>query len=114
MNRNQEEDACSGWMRWLRVIMILVGMVGFAGSAASQSVVVDCPLEWDLPMWASLNRGFYVESYPGGTLTQVDLWFNSWEYCPCQWEVSLSARAGTYDGQLIGQDLPRHDSVEPV
>ena len=46
------------------------------------------------------DRGFYVPEFPGVTFDRVDLAFSS--KAGGSFTVSLTARAGTYDGPLLG------------
>lgn len=49
----------------------------------------------------SINRAFYIKSYPGKSLNRVTLWFQAGE--AGDYTLQLEARAGTFDGTLIGQ-----------
>ena len=48
----------------------------------------------------NLSRGFYLPSFPGSRLDAVDLWIASDD--ADTFTVSLTARADTYDGPVVG------------
>jgi hypothetical protein len=50
-----------------------------------------------------IRRGFYIESYPGTTLSSVTLWF--WTSSADDYTIQIEAREDTYDGTLVGQAL---------
>jgi hypothetical protein len=82
--------------RYLVIALTLMA----AATPASAATLVDC-LDgvhggdaWD--------RGFYVPIYPGRSLDQVDMMLAA--DIPGTYTMRLTARAGTYDGALIGLD----------
>ena len=48
-----------------------------------------------------IRRGFYIESYPGTTLSSVTLWFST--QAADDYTIQIEAREDTYDGTLVGQ-----------
>ena len=48
-----------------------------------------------------IRRGFYIESYPGTTLSSVTLWFST--QVADDYTIQIEAREDTYDGTLVGQ-----------
>ncbi|MBN1421687.1 MAG: hypothetical protein JXP34_23135 [Planctomycetes bacterium] len=49
-----------------------------------------------------ISRGFYIGEYPGTTLSRVDLWISA--SVAGTYTLSLTARAGAYNGAVIGTD----------
>jgi hypothetical protein len=48
-----------------------------------------------------IDRGFYIESYPGTTLSSITLWFST--EVADEYTIQIEAREDTYDGTLVGQ-----------
>lgn len=68
------------------------------GSTAAQEPVLECPFDYsggDL-----LFRGFYIPAYPSDDLDRVELLFVT--TFTDTYTISLTARAGTYDGPILG------------
>jgi PKD repeat protein len=81
-----------------------MAILASVSGARSQSATVLINCEDASPAGGDqLDRGFYVDTYPGATLTQVDLWFSA--QTKGEYQASLTVRALTYDGPLIGQDV---------
>lgn len=48
-----------------------------------------------------IRRGFYIESYPGTTLSSISLWF--YTDFDDDYTIQIEAREDAYDGTLVGQ-----------
>lgn len=78
------------------------------GDGSGTTALIDSPLD---PTEVGSSggdfyyRGFYINAYPGSSLRAVDLWM-----CgdPGVFILTLTIRAGTYDGALLGASV---DSV---
>lgn len=67
--------------------------------ATSDETLVSCPFN-SMGGDDALSRGFYVQSYPGTNLGEVQLTY--WTTVAGSYTISLTARDGTYDGAIIG------------
>jgi len=47
----------------------------------------------------NIDRGFYIKSFPGTSLSQVDLWIGA--HAAGDYTFEITAREGTYDGLII-------------
>jgi RTX calcium-binding nonapeptide repeat (4 copies) len=78
-------------------IAAVAGALLFAPSSATAQTVVSCPFGSGAD---SLSRGFFVTQYPGTNLDQVTLRYLT--NTAGAKAITLTARAGTYDGPIIG------------
>jgi hypothetical protein len=72
---------------------------GSSAHAASYQTLVACPFDSGGGD-DNLSRGFYVQSYPGTNLGTVQVIYQS--SVSGSYTISMTARAGTYTGTLIG------------
>jgi hypothetical protein len=88
-----------------------------SGSQAAAATVVSCPFDPD-GGGDFLTHGFYVTGYPGASIDQVTLQYG--DTSAGTYMITLTARAGTYDGPIIGTktvsvSLPASsDALTPV
>jgi hypothetical protein len=66
---------------------------------ASYQTLVSCPFNSNGGD-DNLSRGFYVQSYPGTNLGTVEVTY--WTNVAGSYTLSMTARDGSYDGQIIG------------
>lgn len=67
--------------------------------AISSQTVVSCPFDSGGGD-DNLSRGFYIQSYPGTNIDTVQLTY--WTNVAGSYTISMTARAETYDGPIIG------------
>jgi Ca2+-binding RTX toxin-like protein len=98
-------------MRRFSVIAAIAvgGALMVAPSAATAQTVVSCPFRGGAG-GDNLSRGFYVTNYPGRNIDQVTLRY--FTDTPGTYPITLIARAGTYDGPIIGS--PTVDASLPI
>lgn len=70
----------------------------FTAEAVAPSTLISCAT--DASGGDLIDRGFYVGNYPGLSLNQATLNFSA--DTPGEYAFSLTARRGTFDGQVIG------------
>jgi Ca2+-binding RTX toxin-like protein len=85
-------------MRRVWLISLAAAAALMAPSTATAQTVVSCPFSNSGA--DSLNRGFFVTQYPGTNLDQVTLQYLT--NTAGAKAITLTARAGTYDGPIIG------------
>lgn len=80
------------------VRVILNRSLTFTAQSVAPSTLVSCAT--DASGGDLIDRGFYIQSYPGLSLNQATLNFSA--DTPGEYAFSLTARSGTYDGPIIG------------
>ena len=68
---------------------------------AGPVLLIDYPIDPSDTGGDLLSRGFYIEEFPGTSLTQVDLWIGS--STAGNYVFELTVREDTYDGSLIDE-----------
>lgn len=84
--------------RWLVFVLLLSVAAVAAPSSVAATVLIDC-LD-GISGVDAFERGFYVPAFPGTALEGVDLLFSA--FTGGVYTITLTARADTYDGPLIG------------
>jgi hypothetical protein len=82
------------------VFLLLLCSAAAASSATTWQLTAACGFSGvggDL-----LDRGFYITNYPGSNLSQVELGYTASTGASGLWSISLTARRGAYNGQIIG------------
>jgi hypothetical protein len=79
----------------------LVAAALAAPAGAGMETLIECPFSDG--SGDQIDRGFYIEDFPAPRLDRVLLKFSGYE--PGVYVFSLTARASTFDGDLVGQAL---------
>ena len=66
-------------------------------------LLINYPMDPEDTGGDKLHRGFYIKTFPGTSLSQVDLWIGAKEAGDYIFEIT--AREGTYDGPIIEKSL---------
>lgn len=70
-------------------------------ASPSNQTIISCPVVGS--GGDGIQRGFYVENYPGTNLGTVQLTY--WTDVAGTYTISMTARSGTYDGPIIGTQM---------
>jgi len=80
------------------VFLTLITISLLPATPTAAAVLMDC-LDGDTTA-DLIERGFYITSYPGTSLTSVDMYFSG--LVSGEYTIQLTARADRYDGTVIG------------
>jgi hypothetical protein len=81
-------------------VIVGTGEITFTATGiTTATALIDC-LTTGATGGDQLDRGFYIPEYPGATLDRVELSFSA--DAAGEFTISLTARANTYDGPVIG------------
>jgi hypothetical protein len=80
-------------------VVLGTGEIPFLATGATATALIDCQTT-GATGGDQLSRGFYIPTYPGTTLGRVEMFFSA--DAAGDFTISLTARANTYDGPVIG------------
>jgi len=80
-------------------VIVGIGEITFLATGVTATALIDCQTT-GATGGDQLDRGFYIPDYSGATLQRVELSFSA--DAAGDFTISLTARANTYDGPVIG------------
>lgn len=97
-------------MKKLQMCLITIGLM-FAPYFATAGELINCiPTADDIDGGDNINRAFYIESFPGFTLDQVYLFFDT--SGPGFAEYTLTARSNNFGGSVLGEAQASYDFLD--